>query len=169
MQSAQSREDLSFTEPLCKNFIYFFKLKLVWNIIHKILTVYFANLHIGHSAGGSSGSCLAQSHLSLSHTVSILWCPCYILARHKPIKKPRHAADKRSKLSLLLLIFWILFLVSTSFRSKDLWSHFIAEYYKKNSVFLSVYYFSDLHNSVSRSLLNCPQPRFYWLFALAVI
>ena len=43
MQSAQSREDSSFTEPQCKNFIDLFKLKLALNIIHKILTVYFDN------------------------------------------------------------------------------------------------------------------------------
>ena len=55
MQSAQSREDLSFTEPQCKNFRDLFKLKLALNIIHKILTVYFDDLHIGHSVGRSSG------------------------------------------------------------------------------------------------------------------
>ena len=50
MQSAQSqREHSSFTEPHCKNFINsFLQIKLVSNIIHKILTINFADLHIGH-------------------------------------------------------------------------------------------------------------------------
>ena len=32
-------------------------MKLLCNVIYKILTVKFADLHIGHIAGRSSGSC----------------------------------------------------------------------------------------------------------------